>query len=84
MPATYTDQTLAAPDPFFGGQQIVDVFAESAKKYPGAYFSPYDTIIDTPISSELVNVEASGKNPDQAWADAQRQVERELTRAGAI
>jgi cellobiose transport system substrate-binding protein len=83
-PATYTDQTLAAPDPFFGGQQIVDVFAESAKKYPGAYFSPYDTIIDTPISSELVNVEASGKNPDQAWADAQRQVERELTRAGAI
>ncbi|TDW14371.1 ABC transporter substrate-binding protein [Kribbella kalugense] len=83
-PATYTDKTLAAPDPFFGGQQIVDVFAESAKKYPGAYFSPYDTIIDTPISSELVNVEASGKNPDQAWADAQRQVERELTRAGAI
>ena len=25
-PATYTDKTLTAPDPFFGGQQIVDVF----------------------------------------------------------
>ncbi|MFC6163022.1 ABC transporter substrate-binding protein [Kribbella jiaozuonensis] len=83
-PATYTDKTLTAPDPFFGGQQIVDVFADSAKKYPGAYFSPYDTIIDTPISSELVNIEAAGKDPDQAWADAQRQVQRELTRAGAI
>jgi cellobiose transport system substrate-binding protein len=83
-PASYSDSQLSAPDPFFGGQQIVDFFADSAKKYPGAYFSPYDTIIDTPIGAELVNVEASGKDPDQAWADAQRQVERELTRAGAI
>ena len=83
-PASYTDQTMAAPDPFFGGQKIVDVFAASAKKYPGAYFSPYDTIIGTPLGAELVNVEVAGKSPDQAWADAQRQIERELTRAGAI
>ncbi|MEV6271087.1 ABC transporter substrate-binding protein [Kribbella sp. NPDC051936] len=83
-PASYTDPKLAAPDPFFGGQKIVDVFAESAKKYPGAFFSPYDSIVGTPIGKELVNVEASGKDPDLAWADAQHQVERELTRAGAI
>jgi cellobiose transport system substrate-binding protein len=83
-PASYTDSRLSAPDPFFGGQKIVDVFAESAKKYPGAYFSPYDSIIDAPLSAELVNIETAGKNPDQAWADAQRQIERELTRAGAI
>ncbi|GAA2808108.1 ABC transporter substrate-binding protein [Kribbella solani] len=83
-PASYTDSRLSAPDPFFGGQRIVDVFADSAKKYPGAFFSPYDSIIDTPIGAELVNVEAAGKNPDQAWADAQHQIERELTRAGAI
>jgi cellobiose transport system substrate-binding protein len=83
-PASYTDPRLSAPDPFFGGQKIVDVFADSAKKYPGAFFSPYDSIIDSPISSELVNVETGGKSPDQAWADAQRQVHRELTRAGAI
>ncbi|HEY3556801.1 MAG TPA: extracellular solute-binding protein [Kribbella sp.] len=83
-PASYTDPKLSAPDPFFGGQKIVDVFAESAKKYPGAYFSPYDSIVDTPIGAELVNIEASGKNPDQAWADAQHQVQRELSRVGAI
>ena len=41
-------------------------------------------VLPAPISSELVNVEAAGKDPDQAWADAQRQVQRELTRAGAI
>jgi cellobiose transport system substrate-binding protein len=83
-PASYTDSRLSAPDPFFGGQKIVDVFAESAKKYPGAYYSPYDALIDTPLGNELVNVETAGKNPDQAWADAQHQIERELTRAGAI
>ena len=83
-PASYTDPRLAAPDPFFGGQKIVDVFAASAKKFPGAYFSPYDTIIGDPISAQLVNVETAGKNPVQAWNDAQHQIERELTRAGAI
>jgi cellobiose transport system substrate-binding protein len=83
-PASYTDPRLAAPDPFFGGQKIVDVFAESAKKYPGAYFSPYDSIINSPLTSELVNVEIGSKTSDQAWQDAQKQIDRELTRAGAI
>lgn len=83
-PASYTDSRLSAPDPFFGGQKIVDVFADAAKKYPGAFFSPYDSLIDTPLGNELVNVETAGKNPDQAWSDAQHQIERELTRAGAI
>jgi cellobiose transport system substrate-binding protein len=83
-PASYTDSRLTAPDPFFGGQQIVDVFAESAKKYPGAYFSPYDTIIRNPLAAELVNVEIGSKSSDQAWADGQHQVNRELSRVGAI
>ncbi|GAA0614065.1 extracellular solute-binding protein [Kribbella sandramycini] len=83
-PASYTDPRLTAPDEFFGGQRIVDVFAESAKKYPGAYFSPYDSIIGDQLSAQLVIVETGGKSPDQAWNDAQEQIERELTRAGAI
>jgi cellobiose transport system substrate-binding protein len=83
-PASYADPKMTGPDPFFGGQKIVDVFAASAKGYPGAYFSPYDSIINTPIAAELVNVEVAGKSPDQAWSDAQRQVHRELNRVGAI
>jgi cellobiose transport system substrate-binding protein len=83
-PASYTDSRLTAPDPFFGGQRIVDVFADSAKNYPGAYFSPYDSIIGTPLSAELVNVEIGSKSSGQAWKDAQHQINRELTRAGAI
>lgn len=83
-PASYTDAKMSAPDPFFGGQQIVDVFAESAKKYPGTYFSPYDSIINDPLKAELVNIEIGAKTSDQAWKDAQHQVDRELTRVGAI
>jgi cellobiose transport system substrate-binding protein len=83
-PASYTDSKMTGPDAFFGGQRIVDVFAESAKKYPGAYFSPYDTIIGDPLSDQLVNVEIGSKTSDQAWRDAQTQIERELTRVGAI
>jgi cellobiose transport system substrate-binding protein len=83
-PASYTDPRLAAPDPFFGGQRIVDVFAESAKNYPGAYLSPYDTIVGNALKAELVNVEVGSKTSDQAWKDGQHQVERELTRVGAI
>jgi cellobiose transport system substrate-binding protein len=83
-PASYADPKMTGADPFFGGQRIVDVFAESAKKYPGAYFSPYDSIINDPLKSELVNVEIGSKTSDQAWKDAQKQVDRELTRVGAI
>ncbi|ADB33834.1 extracellular solute-binding protein family 1 [Kribbella flavida DSM 17836] len=83
-PASYDDQRLTAPDPFFGGQRIVDVFAASAEKYPGSYFSPYDSVIATPITAELVNVEVGSKTSDQAWKDAQEQVHRELSRMGAI
>ncbi|WP_328992424.1 ABC transporter substrate-binding protein [Kribbella sp. NBC_01245] len=83
-PATYEDPLLNEPDPFFGGQRIVDVFGESAKAYPGTYFSPYDSIIGTPLVAELVNVEVGSKTPDQAWRDGQARVERELTRVGAI
>ncbi|GAA1561631.1 ABC transporter substrate-binding protein [Kribbella lupini] len=83
-PASYADPKMTGADPFFGGQRIVDVFAESAKKYPGTYFSPYDSIINKPITAELVNVEIGAKSSDQAWNDAQHLVDRELTRVGAI
>ncbi|MFC0628454.1 ABC transporter substrate-binding protein [Kribbella deserti] len=83
-PATFEDPLLNEPDPFFGGQRIVEVFGTAAKAYPGAYFSPYDSLIRSPIVAELVNVEVGSKTSDQAWRDAQNRVERELTRVGAI
>jgi len=83
-PATFEEPKLKEPDPFFGGQVIVDVFAETATKYPGAFFSPYDNIINAPIETELANVEVGTKSSDQAWNDAQALVERELRRIGVV
>jgi cellobiose transport system substrate-binding protein len=61
---------LTSPDPFFGGQATIDVFAASADKVPHAYEAPADAAVSAPYFSELVNIEAKGKKPDSAWADA--------------
>ena len=47
---------MTAPDPFFGGQKIVDVFGASARS-TRRLLLPYDTIIGSPLGAELVNVE---------------------------
>lgn len=83
-PASYTDPRMLAPDPFFGQQRIVDVFGASAREYPGAYASPYDSVIGAALGAELVNVEAGTKSSDRAWRDAQQRVRRELDRVGMI
>jgi len=76
------DKAIAKPYDFFGGQAILEVFSEAAKGVPITYNSPYDSLVSTPISDELVNVEATGKNPNQAWKDAMASARRELGRIG--
>lgn len=78
------DPATAKPYPFFGGQPILEVFAASAKGVPITYNSPYDSLVNTPITNELINVEATGKNPTQAWNDAMRSAKRELGRIGVV
>jgi cellobiose transport system substrate-binding protein len=75
---------ISKPYKFFGGQPILEQFAAAAKKVPLIYYSPYDSIISTPINDELTNVEATGKNPDRAWKDAMSQIKRELGRVGVV
>jgi cellobiose transport system substrate-binding protein len=69
-PATYAMSALTSPDEFFGGQTTVTVFAASAEKIPHAYEAPADAAVSAPYFSELINIEAKGKKPDAAWADA--------------
>jgi cellobiose transport system substrate-binding protein len=69
-PATYAMSALTSPDEFFGGQTTVTVFAASAEKTPHAYEAPADAAVSAPYFSELINIEAKGKKPDAAWADA--------------
>ncbi|MEV5103396.1 ABC transporter substrate-binding protein [Streptomyces massasporeus] len=81
-PASYAGPAMHKPDPFFGGQQPIDVFGPAARKAPVVYFSPYEETANTPFFQELTNVETLGKNPDRAWRDAVNTARTALTRLG--
>jgi len=83
-PASYGAPELQQPDPFFGGQKTIEVFGPSAEAVKPSEFSPYDTVVGTPLTEELVNVESLGKNPDRAWSDAQKAIARSLDHAGVV
>jgi cellobiose transport system substrate-binding protein len=83
-PAAFQDPRLLEPEPFFGGQATMAVFARSASEVRPAYFSPWDITISDTYTDELTNVEVAGKDPVQAWADAQTAVNRLLRRQGVI
>jgi cellobiose transport system substrate-binding protein len=68
-PASYTMPALTSGDPYFGGQQTIDIFGPSAKGIPVKYRAPADPAVAAPYYNELTNVE-NGKSPDKAWADA--------------
>lgn len=69
-PATYAMPALNQPDPFFGGQVPITVFGPAAEKIQIAYEGPNDAAVKAPFYTELSNVEAKGKNADEAWKDA--------------
>lgn len=75
-PDTFTRPELRQPDDFFGGQVIVDTFAESAKQVPIAYLSPYEVRLSILFHDELSSVETLGKPPEEAWRDAQDKARR--------
>lgn len=56
-------------DDFFGGQDTVSVFVEASENMPTVYNSPLDNQVAAPYYTELGNVQ-TGKDPEQAWADA--------------
>ncbi|GLZ34170.1 sugar ABC transporter substrate-binding protein [Lentzea sp. NBRC 105346] len=75
-PDTFARPELRQPDDFFGGQIIVDTFAESAKQVPIAYLSPYEVRLAWAFHEELSSVETMGKPPEEAWRDAQSRARR--------
>jgi cellobiose transport system substrate-binding protein len=74
-PATYSMPALTSGDPYFGGQETIDVFGPSAKGIPNQYQAPADAAVAAPYYNELTNVE-NGKSPDAAWADALSQAKQ--------
>ncbi|REF36535.1 extracellular solute-binding protein [Thermasporomyces composti] len=82
--AALEDPRADQEEEFFGGQVINEVFAASAKEVKPVYMSPYDDVIGPAFTDELTNVWSLGKDPDRAWEDALREVDRQLSHLGLI
>jgi cellobiose transport system substrate-binding protein len=82
--AALEDPRAQQKEEFFGGQVINEVFAASAKEVKPVYMSPYDDVIGPAFTDELTNVWSLGKDPERAWEDALREVDRQLSHLGLI
>src|SRR5579859_7169733 len=78
--AALNDPSLGQPEAFFGGQNTTPIFAASAQNVPLFFSGPMDATVDNTLYDELLNVEFSGKDSEQAWKDAQQAIERALLR----
>ncbi|MFJ8629961.1 ABC transporter substrate-binding protein [Streptomyces sp. NPDC093568] len=81
-PATYAMEAMTGPDAFFGGQKIIEVFGPAAEAIPVSYEAPADAAVMAPYFTELTNIEAKGKKPDDAWNDAVSQAKQIARRQG--
>ncbi|GAA3848905.1 extracellular solute-binding protein [Streptomyces coacervatus] len=81
-PAAYAMPAMTGPDAFFGGQKIIEVFGPAAKAIPVSYEAPADAAVMAPYMTELTNIEAKGKKPDDAWKDAVSQAKQIARRQG--
>ncbi|WP_225095255.1 ABC transporter substrate-binding protein [Streptomyces sp. CoH27] len=81
-PAAYSMPAMTGPDAFFGGQKIIEVFGPAAQAVPDSYEAPADAAVMAPYMTELTNVEAKGKKPDDAWKDAVSQARQIAQRQG--
>ena len=81
-PAAYAMPAMTGPDAFFGGQKVIEVFGPAAKDIKVAYEAPADAAVMAPFMTELTNIEAKGKKPDDAWKDAVSQAKQIARRQG--
>ncbi len=77
---TLESDELAQPDPFYGEQVVTDVFSESAQNVPNTYYGELYTKFHRIFSDEITMIERGNKDPELAWQDVQKKIERELSR----
>ncbi|MEY8751089.1 ABC transporter substrate-binding protein [Alkalicoccobacillus gibsonii] len=77
---TIESEDLYQPDPFFGDQVVMEVYAEAAKDVPLTYYGNLYGPLRSYFEDELTLVERGNKDPDAAWEDVQTKISRELSR----
>jgi len=78
---SFTSGKMKSGTGFFGNQDPLKFFLDAAKAVPTSFISTYETQAAY-FSTEITNVEAGGKNPDQAWEDAVNQTNKTLRKRG--
>jgi len=78
---SFTSGTMKSGTGFFGDQDPLTFFLAAAKQVPTSFISTYETQAAF-FGTEITNVEAAGKNPDQAWDDAIAQTNKILRKRG--
>lgn len=69
-PAAFAMPALQQPDPFFGGQKTVAIFADSAGQAHRVYEAPADASIHQAFVDELDAYEKGTKSGTEAYRDA--------------
>lgn len=75
-PGAFDMPQVAGPVEFLGGQVAADVFGEAAKTVRPLYQDPNEDTINAPFYAQMELVEASKKDPNQAWDDAVKAAKR--------
>lgn len=82
-PASFTTGTMKSATGFFGSQDPLDFFSKAAESVPKTFISTYEAQT-TAFATEIANVEAGGKDPEQAWDEAVRLTDQILAKRGVL
>lgn len=78
---SFSSGLMKNPTKFFGDQDSRTFFLDAAKQVPTSFISTYETEAAF-FGTEITNVEAAGKDPDQAWDDAVAETNKILRKRG--
>ncbi|WP_424767840.1 ABC transporter substrate-binding protein [Paenibacillus sp. sgz302251] len=80
-PSIYEDPAIQDyTDEFFSSAPVGKIYAEAAQKVVPVYYGPDYTIVNTPITNALTEVERNGGDPEAEWQKAMDQIKRDLRR----
>jgi cellobiose transport system substrate-binding protein len=82
-PGSFTGGQMASGTGFFGPQDPLTFFARAAESVPTTFVSTYESQT-TAFATELANVEAGGKDPEQAWDEAVTETDKILAKRGVL
>ena len=82
-PASFTSGKMKSETGFFGSQDMLEFFRKAAEAVPTTFVSTYESQVSA-FTTEITNVEAGGKDPEQAWDEAVDLTDKILAKRGVV